>query len=159
PAPGTSATSWTERRSWRRGWRCEGSLPFRQSSCIAPLPAQQSLHRALIPSRVQPRAGGRPVLRTRAARRPFSAEDAATATLYRPWVVRYQLPSGSTRLPTGKRVNKKTKDAVRIKTQSPTWWGRFKDRNGKPHQVKLSNSKETAHKMLLKMEHDAQMDS
>jgi integrase len=81
------------------------------------------------------------------------------ATLYKPRVVSYRLPSGKYRTPDGKRVTRDTPGAVRVESKSPTWWGRYTDGAGVEHQVRLSRSKETARRMLAKLAGDAQLAS
>jgi hypothetical protein len=60
------------------------------------------------------------------------------ATLYKPRVVSYRLPSGKYRTPDGKRVTRDTPGAARVESKSPTWWGRYTDGAGALHQVRLS---------------------
>jgi integrase len=81
------------------------------------------------------------------------------ATLYKPKVVSYRLPSGKYRTEGGRRVTRDTPGAVRIESRSPTWWGRYTDGAGVEHQVRLSRSKETARRMLAKLAGDAQLAS
>jgi integrase len=78
-------------------------------------------------------------------------------TLYRPKVTTYTLPDGSYRTPDGERVTSKTPGAKRTVTKSKTWFGRYTDGAGQRHQVKLSESKETARRMLAKLAGDAQL--
>jgi integrase len=78
------------------------------------------------------------------------------ATLYRPKVIEYTL-NGSYRTPDGERVSSKTPGAVRRVKRSRTWFGRYTDGAGQRHQVKLSESKETARRMLAKLAGDAQL--
>ena len=73
------------------------------------------------------------------------------STLYRPTVVAYTLPDGKTRTPDGRYVTKDTPGAVRTVRQSPVWWGRYTDGAGQRHQVKLSEKKEIARRMLAKL--------
>jgi integrase len=80
-------------------------------------------------------------------------------TLYRPDIVSYRLPNGAYRTPDGKRVTSKTPGAVRHKSKSPTWWGRYTDGAGQEHQVRLSHSKETARRMLNKLAGDGELAS
>jgi integrase len=79
------------------------------------------------------------------------------ASLYRPKIVEYTLPDGSYRTPDGKRVTKNTPGAVRGVSRSKVWYGRYTDGNGKRQQVRLSESKEIARRMLAKLAGDAQL--
>ena len=79
------------------------------------------------------------------------------ASLYRPVIITYRLADGSYRTPDGKRVTKNTPGAVRAKTRSKKWYGRFTDGAGKPQRPPLSESKETARRMLAKLAGDAQL--
>jgi integrase len=79
------------------------------------------------------------------------------ATLYRPKFTTYTLRDGSYRTPDGERVTKDTPGAVRKESRSKTWFGRYTDGAGQQHQVKLSESKETARRMLAKLAGDAQL--
>jgi hypothetical protein len=81
------------------------------------------------------------------------------ATLYKPQVVSYVSAEGKYRTPDGRRINKSTPGAVRIESESPTWWGRYTDVNGTEHQVKLSRNKDIARRMLAKLAGDAQLES
>jgi len=81
------------------------------------------------------------------------------ASLYRPKVVEYRMPDGSTRDPEGRRVRKDTTGAVRHVTESPTWWGRYRDANGDRQQVPLSESKTKARAMLDELAHDSRLDA
>jgi hypothetical protein len=81
------------------------------------------------------------------------------ATLYKPKVVSYRLPSGKYRTADGKRVTRDTPGAARVVSRSPTWWGRYTDGAGVEHQARLSRSKETARRMLAKLAGDAQLAS
>jgi integrase len=81
------------------------------------------------------------------------------ASLYRPVIVSYALPNGSYRTPDGKRVTKNMRQAKRTVSRSPVWHGRYTDRNGERHQVKLSESKEIARRMLAKLSGDSQLSS
>jgi integrase len=81
------------------------------------------------------------------------------STLYKPRVINYRMPDGAFRLPDGARVTKDTAGAIREVTESPCWYGRWTDANGKPHQKRLSPSKETARRMLAKLAGDAQLAS
>jgi integrase len=79
------------------------------------------------------------------------------ATLYKPTIVTYQLKDGSHRTPDGKRVTKTTPGATRQIRQSKKWYGRYTDGAGRPMRVPLSESKETARRMLAKLSGDAQL--
>jgi integrase len=81
------------------------------------------------------------------------------ASLYKPKIVAYSLPDGSTHLPSGGRVTKDTPGAVRTETRSKKWYGRYTDGNGKTVRVPLSESKETARRMLNKIAGDAELAS
>jgi integrase len=96
-------------------------------------------------------------LRTELAGEAVLRKDSALATLYRPVIVTYRLPDGSYRTPAGKRVTKATPRAKRAVSKSPVWHGRFTDANGERHQVKLSESKEIARRMLAKLSGDSQL--
>ena len=63
------------------------------------------------------------------------------ASLYRPTVIRYIDSQGH-------RVTKTTPGVRRVREKSKTWWGRFKDANGKPKRVSLSDDREVAETML-----------
>jgi integrase len=79
------------------------------------------------------------------------------STLYRPKVVSYRLPGGAYRTPDGQRVTSKTPGAERVESRSPTWWGRYTDRAGREHQVRLDRSKDRSRRMLAKLAGDAQL--
>jgi excisionase family DNA binding protein len=81
------------------------------------------------------------------------------ATLFKPKIVTYRLPDGSYRTPDGKRVTKRTPNAVRTVTRSKKWYGRYTDGAGKPCREPLAESKEIARKMLAKLAGDAQLAS
>ena len=74
--------------------------------------------------------------------------------VFKPTIIRYQMPNGTTRLPGGGRVNKNTPGAVRVKTESPVWWGKYKDEDGKWQKKALSKSKTEAKVMLEEMGQD-----
>jgi integrase len=78
-------------------------------------------------------------------------------SLYKPKIIAYRLPDGSYRTPDGQRVTKDTPGAVRSVERSKKWYGRYTDGNGKPCRVLLSESKETARRMLAKLAGDAQL--
>lgn len=78
-------------------------------------------------------------------------------TLYRPRIVTYRLADGSYYTAAGKRVTKKSAGAVKEVSKAKNWYGRFRDRNGNPVQVKLEVSKETSQRMLLKLANDASL--
>jgi excisionase family DNA binding protein len=80
------------------------------------------------------------------------------ASLFRPKVSRYVLPDGSHRLPDGTRVNKNTPGAVRRVERVAKWYGRYTDANGDQQKVPLSESKETAKRMLAKLVGDAELE-
>jgi integrase len=84
--------------------------------------------------------------------------------LYRPQIVDYRLPDGSTRDAGGQRVTKRTPGAVRTVRKSESWYGRWVERDGdgkviRRCQQKLSNNKETAQRMLSKKAGDAELGS
>jgi hypothetical protein len=79
--------------------------------------------------------------------------------LYRPKIVEYTLPDSAHRTPDGKRVTSNTPGAVRSERRSKTWYGRYTDGNGKLQRVPLSESKETARRMLNKLRGDAELAS
>jgi integrase len=78
--------------------------------------------------------------------------------LYKPVIVSYRLKNGSYRTPDGKRVTRRTPGAVRSVTSSKKWYGRYTE-GGRPVRVPLSESKETARRMLAKLKGDAQLAS
>jgi hypothetical protein len=80
-------------------------------------------------------------------------------SLYRPKIVSYRLPDGSYRTPDGKRVTKDTPGAVRTVTESKKYYGRYTDANGKTQRVPLSESKETARRMLNRIVGEAELGS
>jgi integrase len=80
-------------------------------------------------------------------------------SLYRPTIVAYHLPDGSCRTPEGKRVKRDTPGAVRTVTEAKKWYGRYTDAAGKTQRVPLSESKETARRMLNKIAGDAELAS
>jgi integrase len=81
------------------------------------------------------------------------------ATLYKPTVIVYRLPDGSHRTPDGERVTRDTPGAVRTAEKAKKWYGRYTDRDGKTVRVPLSESKETARRMLNKIVGDAELGS
>jgi integrase len=81
------------------------------------------------------------------------------ASLYKPKIVTYRLPDGSYRTPDGERVTGSTPGAVRTVEQSKKWYGRYTDGSGKTVRVPLSESKETARRMLNKIAGDADLAS
>jgi integrase len=82
----------------------------------------------------------------------------AMASLYRPKIVVYRLRDGSYRTPSGERVTKDTPGAVRSVEVSKKWYGRY-TKNGHLVREPLSESKETARRMLAKLVGDAQLAS
>ncbi len=70
--------------------------------------------------------------------------------LFRPKVVRYVLPDG-------KYVPKGTPGAVRRVEQVQKWYGRYTDADGRQVKVPLSESKDTAKRMLAKILGDEQL--
>jgi len=62
------------------------------------------------------------------------------AGVYRPTIVRYIL--------NGKRVDKGTPGARKVRVKSKTFWGRVPDANGKPKPVSLCDDEEAAEEML-----------
>jgi hypothetical protein len=80
-------------------------------------------------------------------------------SLYRPKIVSYRLPDGNYRTPDGRRVTKDTPGAVRTVEEAKKWYGRYTDANGKTQRVPLSESKETARRMLNKIAGDAELGS
>jgi integrase len=79
------------------------------------------------------------------------------ASLYKPTIVTYRLPDGSYRTPSGERVTKDTPGAVKEVSKSKKWYGRYTDGAGRQQRVPLSESKETARRMLAKLAGDAQL--
>jgi excisionase family DNA binding protein len=79
------------------------------------------------------------------------------ASLYRPKIVEYRLRDGSYRTPDGKRVRRDTPGAIKSTRPSKKWYGRYTDGSGRPMRVPLSESKETARRMLAKIAGDAQL--
>ena len=79
--------------------------------------------------------------------------------LYKPTIITYVLRDGSYRTPDGKRVKRNTPGAVKVKTKSKKWYGRYTDRAHRPHRVPLSKDKEIARRMLAKLTGDAQLES
>jgi integrase len=79
------------------------------------------------------------------------------ASLYKPKIVTYRLPDGSYRTPDGQRVTKNTPGAVRTVEKSKKWYGRYTDGAGRPQRKPLSESKDTARRMLAKLAGDAQL--
>jgi integrase len=79
------------------------------------------------------------------------------ASLYKPTIVTYRLPDGSYRTPSGERVTRDTPGAVKEVTKSGKWYGRYTDGAGRQQRVPLSESKETARRMLAKLAGDAQL--
>jgi integrase len=80
-------------------------------------------------------------------------------SLYKPTIVSYRLPGGGHRTPDGKRVTKDTPGAVRTVEKSKKWYGRYTDSAGRTVRVPLSESKETARRMLNKIVGDAELGS
>lgn len=80
-------------------------------------------------------------------------------SLYKPKIITYTLPDGSYRTPDGKRVTKDTPGAVRAVEQAKKWYGRYTDAAGNTVRVPLSESKETARRMLNKIAGDAELAS
>jgi integrase len=80
-------------------------------------------------------------------------------SLYHPTIVAYHLPDGRCRTPDGKRVKRNTPGAVRTVTEAKKWYGRYTDAAGKTQRVPLSESKETARRMLNKIAGDAELAS
>jgi integrase len=79
------------------------------------------------------------------------------ATLFKPKIINYHLPDGSYRTPDGQRVTRSTPGVVREETKSKKWYGRYTDGAGRPSRVPLSESKETARRMLAKISGDSQL--
>jgi integrase len=101
-----------------------------------------------------PLAGSRPARREkRAGGAAFSPREPIMASLFRPKIVTYTL-GGSHRTPDGKRVTKDTPGAVRSESRSKKWYGRIP---GQARPVPLSESKETARRMLNKLRGDAEL--
>ncbi|HYT92986.1 MAG TPA: hypothetical protein VEL76_29985 [Gemmataceae bacterium] len=73
--------------------------------------------------------------------------------LFRPKIVEYRL-AGKSRTPEGQRVTKDTPGAVRTERRSKKWYGRIA---GQEKPVPLSESKETARRMLNKQRGDAEL--
>ena len=80
-------------------------------------------------------------------------------SLYKPKIVSYRLPDGNYRTSDGQRVTKDTPGAVRTVEKAKKWYGRYTDANGKTIRVPLSESKETARRMLNKIAGDAELGS
>jgi integrase len=81
------------------------------------------------------------------------------ASLYKPTIVTYRLPDGSYRTPDGRRVTSTTPGAVRTVERSRKWYRRYTDGNGKTVRVPLSESKETARRMLNRIVGEAELES
>jgi integrase len=77
------------------------------------------------------------------------------ASLFKPRIVRYRLPSGKAYTPEGKLVTSKTPHAVRTVHRAKKWYGRYGDGKGKMLRVPLSENKEVARDMLAKLVNDA----
>jgi integrase len=70
------------------------------------------------------------------------------ASLFKPVIIRYTLPNGSTRTPDGQRVDKSTPGAVKKKRKAKKWYGSYTDANGEPQRPPLSANKTVAQQML-----------
>jgi integrase len=57
----------------------------------------------------------------------------------------------------GKRCRSSTPGAIRSEVESKKWYGEYRGANGKPVRVPLSESKDTARRMLAKLAGDAQL--
>ena len=79
------------------------------------------------------------------------------ASLYKPRIITYRLPDGSYRTRDGKRVTKNTPGAVKEAGVSKKWYGRYTDGAGRLQRVPLSESKDTARRMLAKLAGDSQL--
>jgi hypothetical protein len=79
------------------------------------------------------------------------------ASLFRPVIIRYTLPGGSTRTPDGRRVTKETPGAVKKKGKSKKWYTRLPGLDGKPQPVPLSANKTVAQQMLAKLLNKAEL--
>jgi integrase len=79
------------------------------------------------------------------------------ASVYKPKIVTYQLPSGSHRTPDGQRVTKNTPGAVKKRMPTKKWYGRYTDAAGRTVREPLAESKEIAKRMLAKLAGDAQL--
>jgi excisionase family DNA binding protein len=80
------------------------------------------------------------------------------ASIYRPKIIRYLMPDGSSRTPDGRHVTKNTPGAVRVVTESSVLRGRYKDGDGVWHDVALSENKTTAKAMLAELAHESRLD-
>ncbi len=76
------------------------------------------------------------------------------ASLFRPVIIRYTLPNGSTRTADGQRVNKNTAGAVRKKHKAKKWYTRLPDQ---PRPVPLSANKAVAQQMLNELVRKAEL--
>jgi integrase len=74
-------------------------------------------------------------------------------------IVTYRLADGSYRTSDGRRVTSTTPGAVRTVELSRKWYGRYTDRNSKTVRVPLSESKETARRMLNRIVGEAELES
>ncbi len=70
------------------------------------------------------------------------------ASLFKPTIIRYTLPSGSTRTSDGTRVTAATAGAVKKKAKAKKWYGSYTDASGELHRVPLSANKTVAQQML-----------
>jgi len=80
------------------------------------------------------------------------------ASLYKPTIVSYRLPNGSTRTPEGERVTKDTPGAVKHTRKAKKWYGKFKGANGKEQRKPLSANKTTARNKLVSLIKKAKKD-
>jgi integrase len=80
------------------------------------------------------------------------------ASLFRPISITYTL-DGKHRTPDGRRITKDTPGAVRKKSRSPLWWGKYRDANRVLRRVPLCSNKEAARQMLAKLVTDARLGS
>jgi integrase len=78
------------------------------------------------------------------------------ASLFKPKIIAYRLPSGASRTSNGKLVTKDTPDAVKIVRRTKKWYARYSVQ-GKKMRVPLSENKEVARTMLAKLVHDSQL--
>ena len=70
------------------------------------------------------------------------------ASLFKPTIIRYTLPGGSTRTPDGMRVSAATPGAVKKKAKAKKWYGSYTDASGEAQRVPLSANKTVAQQML-----------
>jgi integrase len=79
------------------------------------------------------------------------------ASLFKPTIVTYRLRDGSYRTPDGARVTKDTPGAVKNRSKSDVYYGRYTDGSGRMVQARLSENKDISRRMLNKLAGDAQL--